>query len=309
MSTVREAAAEYLGLRRSTGYKYYVEGLLIGHFTDFLEDRGLEHVTVEAALEWAAMPPDADPAWHSSRLTAVRGLIRHLAASDGRHQVPPPGLLPRRGHRVTPYLYSPEEIAGLVHAARSMAHPLRAAVFEHFVALMAVTGLRTGEAMALDRDDADLDAGVLTVRGAKFGKSRLVPLRPDVTARLREYARRRAELCPRPAVPAFFVSGTGTRLNHHNVSTTFNALLAAAGISAPPGVPKPRPYDLRHSFAVATVARWYAEGQDVAHHLPALSTYMGHVSPASTYWYLHSCPRLMSAAAQRLEDAWKEEAP
>lgn len=306
MSAIREAAAEYLELRRSTGCKYYVEGLLIGHFADFLEERGAGHVTVGAALEWAARPADADPAWHAARLTAVRGLIRHLAASDSRHQVPPPGLLPRRGHRVTPYLYSPEEIAALVRAARSMAHPLRAAVFEHFVALMAVAGMRTGEAMALDRGDADLDAGVLTVHGAKFGKSRLVPLSPDVAARLRAYTQRRDKLCPRPSVPAFFVSGTGTRLNHHNVSTTFNALLAAAGISAPPGVPKPRLYDLRHSFAVATVARWYAEGLDVAHHLPALSTYMGHVSPASTYWYLHACPQLMTAAAQRLEDAWKE---
>lgn len=306
MSAIREAAAGYLALRRSTGYKYYAEGLLIGHFTDFLEERGAEYITVEAALEWAACPADADPAWHAARLTAIRGLASYLAASDSRHQVPPAGLLPRRGHRVTPYLYSPEEIAALVRAARGMAHPLRAAVFEHFVALMAVTGMRTGEVMALDRDDADLDTGVLVVRGAKFGKSRLVPLHPDVTARLRAYAKRRDRLCPRPAVPAFFVSGTGTRLNHPNVSTTFNALLAAAGISAPPGVPKPRPYDLRHSFAVSTVARWYAEGQDVARRLPALSTYMGHVSPASTYWYLHACPQLMTAAAQRLEEAWKE---
>jgi integrase/recombinase XerD len=169
MSAIREAAAEYLALRRSTGYKYYVEGLLIGHFADFLEERGTEHVTVEAALEWAAMPAGADPAWHAARLTAVRGLARHLAASDSRHQVPPPGLLPRRNDRVTPYLYSQEEITALVRAARAMAHPLRAAVFEHFVALMAVTGMRTGEAMALDCGDADLDAGVLVVRGAKFG--------------------------------------------------------------------------------------------------------------------------------------------
>lgn len=242
MSAIREAAAGYLALRRSTGYKYYVEGLLIGHFIDFLEERGAGHVTVEAALEWAACPADANPAWHVSRLTAIRGLASYLAASDSRHQVPPAGLLPRRSHRVTPYLYSPEEIAALVRAARGLAHPLRAAVFEHFVALMAVTGMRTGEAMALDRGDADLDAGVLVVRGAKFGKSRLIILHPDVTARLRAYAKRRDRLCPHPAVPAFFVSGTGTRLNHHNVSTTFNALLAAAGISAPPGVPKPRPY-------------------------------------------------------------------
>jgi integrase/recombinase XerD len=306
MSAIREAAAGYLALRRSTGYKYYVEGLLIGHFVDFLEERGAGHVTVGAALEWAARPAGADPSWHAARLTAIRGLASYLAASDSRHQVPPAGLLPRRSYRVTPYLYSPEEIAALVRAARGLAHPLRAAVFEHFVALMAVTGMRTGEVMALDCGDADLDAGVLVVRGAKFGKSRLIVLHPGVTARLRAYAKRRDELCPHPAVPAFFVSGTGTRLSHHNVSTTFSVLLAAAGISAPPGVPKPRPYDLRHSFAVSTMARWYAEGHDVARLLPALSTYMGHVSPASTYWYLHSCPQLMTAAAQRLEDAWKE---
>lgn len=306
MSTLRQAAAGYLALRRATGYKYYREGLLIGQFVDFLEEAGAEHVTVEAALEWAARPAGADPSWHAARLTAVRGLASYLAASDGRHQVPPARLLPRRVNRVTPYLYSPEEIAAVVRAARELAHPLRAVVFEHFVALMAVTGMRTGEAMGLDRDDADLDAGVLVVRGAKFGKSRLLPLHPDVTARLRAYARQRDTLCPRPQVPAFFVSGTGTRLTHHNVSTTFTTLLATAGISAPPGVPKPRPYDLRHSFAVATVARWHAEGLDVDHHLPALSTYMGHVSPASTYYYLHACPQLMTAAAQRLEDSWRE---
>jgi len=307
MGTLREAAAGYLALRRSTGYKYYREGLLTGHFVDFPEELGTGHVTVEAALQWAARPADASPAWHAARLTAVRGLASYLAASGSRHQVPPAGLLPRRGGpRVTPCLYSPEEITALVRAARSMAHPLRAVVFEHFVALVAVTGMRTGEAMALDRDDAGLEAGVLVVRGAKFGKSRLVPLHPDVTARLRACAGQRGELCPRPAVPAFFVSGTGTRLSHHNVSKTSSVLLAAAGISAPPGVPRPRPYDLRHSFAVATVARWYAEGQDVARRLPALSTYMGHVSPASTYYYLHACPQLMTAAAQRLEDTWKE---
>jgi integrase len=306
VSTLRQAAAGYLALRRGTGYKYYREGLLIGQFVDFLEEAGAEHVTVETALQWAARPAGADPGWHAARLSAVRGLAAYLAASDSRHQVPPAGLLPRRSDRVTPYLYSPQEIAVLVKAARSMAHPLRALVFEHFVALMAVTGMRTGEAMGLDRGDADLDAGVLIVRGAKFGKSRLLPLHPDAAARLRDYARQRDALCPRPAVPAFFVSGTGTRLTSHNVSTTFSALLATAGISAPPGVPKPRPYDLRHSFAVATVARWHAEGLDVAHHLPALSTYMGHVSPASTYYYLHACPQLMTAAAQRLEDAWKE---
>ena len=307
MNGIRESVERYLTIRRNLGYKLKVEGRMLGQFAGFLERRGDSCLTVEAALAWAMLPQDADPAWWASRLTVVREFARFLATFDERTQVPPPDLLPRSAGRTTPpYLYSPAEISALVSAARHLAHPLRAATFESFIGLMAATGLRTGEAMGLDRADADLDRGVLLVHGTKFGKSRLVPLHPTTVEQLADYQRRRENLCPRPTTEAFFLSGAGTRLNHTNASKTFNRLLKAAGVTAPPGAAKPRLYDLRHSFAVTTLVNWYDAEADVAHRLPALSTYLGHVSPATTYWYLHACPQLMQAAAERLERTWKE---
>jgi integrase/recombinase XerD len=253
MSLIRQAAEQYLAMRRGLGYKLLVEGRMLAHLVDFLEERHISHLTVEAA-----------------------------------------------------YLYSAEEIAALMIGARALASPLRAATFEAFIGLMATTGMRTGEAMGLDRDEVDLADAVLLVRGAKFGKSRLVPLPATTVDQLRIYVRRRDELCPCPSTSAFFVSGAGTRLNHTNASKTFTRLLRAAGIETPPGSAKPRLYDLRHSFAVSTLVAWYAQDADVAHHLPALSTYLGRISPATTYWYLHTCPQLMTAAAERLDSSWKE---
>lgn len=307
MSGIREAVERYLTIRRNLGYKLKVEGRMLGQFADFLQERGDSHLTVEAALAWAMLPCGADPAWWAARLTVVREFARFLATFDERTQIPPTDLLPRSaGRTTTPYLYSQAEISALIRAARHLAHPLRAATFESFVGLMAATGIRTGEAMGLDRTEVDLDRGVLLVHGTKFGKSRLVPLHPTAVEQLAGYQRRREELCPRPATEAFFLSGAGTRLNHTNASKTFNRLLKAAGITTPPGAAKPRLYDLRHSFAVTTLVNWYAADADVAHRLPALSTYLGHVSPATTYWYLHACPQLMTAAAERLDRTWKE---
>ncbi|TMR08159.1 integrase [Nonomuraea turkmeniaca] len=309
MNTLRQAAEEYLAMRRGLGYKLLQDGRLLGQFVSFAEEHGLNHVTVEAALTWAMLPTSADPSWWAKRLTVVRVFSRHLAALDERTEVPPEDLLPRGHERsAPPFLYSPEQIIALITAAGTLASPLRAATFTAFVGLMAVAGLRTGEAMALDRDEADLTNGVLTIRDTKFGKSRLVPLHHSTIDQLRNYALRRDELCPRPHTPAFFLSGAGTRLIHINASKTFNQLLTAAGIQAPPGAPKPRLYDLRHTFAVSTLITWYSQGRDVAHLLPSLSTYMGHISPATTYWYLHACPELIAAAAGRLDDAWKEPA-
>ena len=289
------------------GYELKVEGRMLGQFVRFLDEHGHTRLTVEAALAWATLPVGADPAWWAARLSVVRMFARFLATLDEGAEIPPPDLLPRGAGRTTPpYLYSEQEISALIWAARHLAHPLRAATFESFVGLMAATGVRTGEAMGLDRLEVDLADDVLIVRGGKFGKSRLVPLHPTPTGQLADYRRRRDQLCPNPSSEAFFISGAGTRLNHTNASQTFNRLLDAADITVPDGIAKPRLYDLRHSFAVTTLAGWYAAGADVPHLLPALSTYLGHISPATTYWYLHACPQLMTAAADRLEDSWKE---
>ena len=307
MSALHQPADDYLAIRRACGYALRQEGRLLASFLDHLEHRGASSITVDAALAWATEPSHAKPLWWARRLSVVRGFARYLSTLDPDAEVPPQDLLAHGSQRATPYLYSPAQVTDLMSAARRLTHPLRAATFETLVGLMACTGLRTGEAMRLDRCDIDFGDGTLTVRHSKHGKSRLVPLHPTTTAALRVYARRRDELCSHPAAPAFLLSGAGTRLNHTNASSTYAGLLADAGIATPTGRRRPRLTDLRHSFAVATLVTWYADGADVPARLPALSAYLGHVGPASTYWYLEASGQLMSAAADRLELSWPEQ--
>lgn len=288
-------------MRRSVGYTLRQEGRMLADFVGYCERRGITRVTTEAALGWATEPTSASPTWWATRLGVVRGFAAHLKTMEVDTEVPPKGLLPGRTSRMAPYLFSPAEITALMAAARALAHPLRAASFEALIGLMAITGLRTGEAMTLDRADVDLEEGLLTIWRSKLGKSRQVPLHETTTAALTAYSARRDELWPRPSTRSFLLSGGGTRLNHTNTSTTFVGLLDVAGIVTLPGRRRPRLYDLRHSFAVATLINWHAQGADVQARLPVLSTWMGHVKPSSTYWYLHAAPELLAVTALRLE--------
>jgi integrase/recombinase XerD len=301
MSPLARSAQEYLAMRRGVGYLLRQEARMLTDFVGYCERRGITRITTETALGWATEPAQASPTWWRKRLAVVRGFAGHLKTVEEDTEVPPKGLLPSQASRTTPYLFSPAEITALMAAARALACPLRAASFEALIGLMAVTGLRTGEAMALDRADVDLDQGMLTIWRSKLGKSRQVPLHQTTTAALATYAARRDELCPRPATRSFLVSGGGTRLNHTNTSTTFARLLDDAGITTPTGRRRPRLYDLRHSFAVATLVNWHADGGDVQARLPVLSTWMGHVKPSSTYWYLQAAPELLAVTALRLE--------
>ena len=214
MSTLARSAQDYLAMRRGVGYALRQEGRLLADFVGYCEGRGITRVTTEAALGWATQPSAASPTWWATRLGVVRGFAAHLQTVEADTEVPPKGLLPRRASRTTPYLFSPTEITALIAAARALAHPLRAASFETLIGLMAVTGLRTGEALALDRADVDLAEGMLTIRRSKLGKSRQLPLHATTTTVLAAYAARRGQLCPRPATPSFFLSGGGTRHNH-----------------------------------------------------------------------------------------------
>ena len=184
-----------------------------------------------------------------------------------------------RTRRATPYLYADAEIDALMAAARQLADPLQAATFEAFIGLLAVTGMRGGEAMRLDRDDLDADQALLTVRSTKFGKSRLVPLHARTVGALQRYAQERDRLCPRPSTPSFFVSRSGDRLRHNIVQPTFRRLLEHAGITSTPPSRHPSVHQLRHSFAVATLLGWYQADVDVQARLPILSTYLGHIDP------------------------------
>jgi len=192
-------------------------------------------------------------------------------------------VFPVRRHRPAPYLWSPRDVSRLVEGTRALRSPLRAATLEALFGLLSASGMRVGEAIALSRDDIDLGAGVITIREAKFDRSRLVPLHPTVTEALSRYAAERDRLCPMPRTRAFFLSGAGTPLDRSGVGKAFRTITTAIGVRTP--TVRPRVHDLRHSFAVRSLIRWRRSGVSVDEHIAALSTYLGHISPADTYWY------------------------
>jgi integrase/recombinase XerD len=298
--SLQARAEDYLAMRRSLGFKLRGEGRMLADFARRLDDAGQDTVTICAALAWATEPQDAAPAHWRRRLSMVRGFARHLATLDPACQIPSADLLPAPSHRPPPYIYSAEEIAALIHAAGTIGAPLPSATMRALISLIAATGLRVGEALALDRGDAGQDTATLTVTG-KNDQMRLVPLHPTTAAMLAGYAARRDRLCPHPASPAFFITSTGQRAAQRGVAETFARLVALAGITAPPGRRRPRVHDLRHTFAVTTVTRWYRDGADVQAQLPVLSAYLGHSSPEATYWYLQATPELLTLAAGRLQ--------
>jgi integrase len=301
MSPLRKILADYLAVRRSLGYKLARPEKLLAQFIGYLEDAGASTVTTGHALGWATLP-GGDPNWHAQRLSVVRGFASYLHTIDPAAEIPPAGLIPARPRRATPYLYSGADIAALVAAAASLRFPLRAATYQTLIGLLAVTGMRVGEAIRLDRADLDLAAGVVTVRQSKFGKTRLLPLHPTAVTALRRYLRLRDRLCPHPGTAAVLISPAGTRLLYCNVHATWKLMAASAGLKARSAACRPRIHDLRHSFAVASLLDAYAAGQDGQARLALLATYMGHADPSHTYWYLSAAPELLALAGQRLED-------
>jgi integrase/recombinase XerD len=303
VSALRARAEEYLAMRRTLGFKLTTQGRHLMSFVRFCGERSADHVTADLAVEWATMTTrgSGNEVYQARRLDVVRIFARHLQALDPATEVPPDDVLSRRYLRIQPYLYSPAEIAALMSVAGVLRPALRAATWRTLIGLLAVTGMRQGEACRLGRGDAGLDAGTLVIRDSKFGKSRLVFLHPTAVAALRAYERARDRAFPEPEAATFFVNSRGGPLDGHNIQRTFAMLVAAAGIQAPPGQRAPRLHDIRHAFTVATMLDWYRDGGDVQARLPLLSTWLGHVDPKSTYWYLQAVPELLALAAGRLE--------
>jgi integrase len=303
MSDLRQAVSGYLAMRRALGFSLVREGQWLMDFADYTEQAGSACITTELAVTWATRTrAGVNPAHWNRRLAVVRVFARHLSTLDPATEIPPAELMPCRYRRVAPYLFTPEQIDALIAAAAALTHPLRALNYTTLIALLAVTGMRVGEACALDRGDVDAGTGVVTIRAGKLGKAREVPLHPTTSQALLSYARQRDQLHPPARTPAFFVNACGSRLASRRVPETFAQLCRAAGIGPVPGGRNPRVHDLRHSFTIATMLDWYRAGLDVRARLLLLSTYLGHVDPVSTYWYLQAAPELLALAAGRLED-------
>jgi integrase/recombinase XerD len=308
MTTLRVAVQEYLILRRSLGFKLHDAGKGLLGFVRFMEQRRATYITRELALAWAQQPSTVQPAEWARRLSIVRIFARHRSATDPRTQIPPEGVLPYRPKRARPYLYSDDEIHALLQAAlRLPGHgTLRPWTYHCLFGLLSVSGLRISEARGLELQDVDLKAAVLTIRGAKFGKARLIPLHGSTRQVLVEYlARRKRVWAGRPVSSYVFVSNRGNRLDGGEIRRTFYALSRQIGLRGLADRHGPRLHDLRHRFAVTTLVRWYRAGEDPERRLPILSAYLGHVHVSDTYWYLSAWPELMREAMSRLERRWE----
>jgi integrase/recombinase XerD len=290
--------ADYLRLRRALGFKLGRHGYDLQDFVAFLDAAGKQTVTVESTVAWARKP-GVKPITVDFRISAVRGFAQYLKAIDAGTEIPPPGLLSVPRRRPEPHVYSPGEITALLRAAAALRPPLRATTLTTMLALISTTGMRLGEAIALTRQDVALVNGVITIEHAKFDRQRLAPLHPTSTSALRRYALTRDHLCHHPRTDRFFLSSSGGPLSNSTVEQAFRGLTVAVGLRH--GSAEPRIHDLRHTFAVRTLIGWQRDGVDISTRLPLLSTYLGHVEPKNTYWYLSAVPELMQLAAGRLE--------
>lgn len=307
MRPLTKAIHHYLALRRSLGFKLRDAGMVLAKFAVFMEQRNADCITTQLALDWAQQPGNAQPTHWAQRLSHVRCFARHHVASDPKTEVPPPGLLPFRPARARPYLYSVDEVQRLLEQALQLspATQLRRWTYHALLGLLSVTGMRIGEALRLRLDDVDLDNGVLTVRGTKFGKSRLVPIHASTRDVLASYRTRRASLLGDCDAIHFFVTRTGHRVDGGDVRRTFYHLSRQIGLRGAHDSHGPRLHDFRHRFAVETLLGWYRCAQDVERRLPVLSTYLGHVRVSDTYWYLSAHPQLMTLAMTRMEQRWE----
>ncbi|MGC0776192.1 MAG: tyrosine-type recombinase/integrase [Candidatus Acidiferrum sp.] len=306
MSTMPEALAQYIAVRRALGAKLREPAVRLSEFVDFLKNQGAEFITTELALCWAMQPKNAQRATWARRLSIVRRFAVWLNAADPRTQIPPPRLIGGGRRRNPPHIYPDQEVELLMAEASRLPsrRKLRAHTFTTLIGLLATTGLRPGEVLALARSDVDLQSGILSIRESKFGKSRFVPIHDSTRTALAGYAGRRDELVLPLQTEAFFVAETNRPLLASAVRRTFAKMSLAVGIRGP-GVGRrvgrgPRLQDFRHTFATRKLIEWYRAGLDVERELPKLSTYLGHSDVAHTYWYISADPELLQLATKFL---------
>jgi integrase/recombinase XerD len=296
----------YLSLREALGFQMRAEKILLPEFVAFVKAKGsLGPLRTEVALEWACQASARrGPSGAARRLSIARGFLLYLQASAPDTEVPAPGLLPAP-RRPKPYLFTPAQLTALFEAAQA-SRPrgsLRPHTLASLLGLLASTGLRVGEAIRLQVDQVtlDLQPPQLHIRETKFHKSRIVPLHPTTTERLRVYQAQRAHLRYDGLSDAFFVSEQGQPLQYLALHNWFARLCQRLALEPTHGGRAPCLMSFRHTFAVTCLQRWYQQGLDVQRLLPHLSVYLGHVDPHESYWYLTAVPALLSAAAQRFQ--------
>lgn len=302
MSSFAKMLAErvegYIALRRSLGYAFRKQAATLRALVRYVEAQHLDgHLTRKLALGFVMSWPGTANG-RAVRYGVARRFCEYLAIYDARTEALDRRALPRSRAVPPPRILSDEELASLISACRSVSpgYPHRAAVMTTLVGLLASTGLRSGEALRLDRADVDLGAGVLHIRQTKFRKDRLVPVHATTLAALRQYASHRDAAFPAPKDSGFFLSSRGNRLSSAGLAAAFRAACELAGLNSGKAL---RPHDLRHRFAVARLAAWHGEQADVQALLPLLATYLGHARYTDTAYYVTGTAELLGMAAAR----------
>jgi len=305
MSALRKLLQDYLTMRRALGFKMHVEGIGLLSFVTYMEQAQADFISTDLALAWAKQPTMAQPIWWAHRLSFVRGFARYCHAIDPRSEVPPSGLLSFSRRRPSPYFFTDEDIDQLLQNTLQlqMNDPFMNQTLYCLFGLLAVSGLRIGEALSLTLNDVDLDQALLTIRSTKFDKSRLVPMHTTTAKVMVDYQKHREQFLAGRQIPYWFVNVQGGCLGYDSVRRAFRHL--TDGMANQTGRLRPRLHDLRHRFAMKTLLHWYRDGQDVEQLLPTLSAFLGHVQVSDTYWYLSACPELLGAAKDRLERHWE----
>jgi integrase/recombinase XerD len=306
MSALSTELDRYLSIRRSLGYALNTDERILRKFVAFAEQQGAAYVGDALFLQWQESFGHANRQTWSRRLGIVRLFAQWLHCLDPNHEVPPQGLIPGRQLRNRPYIYSAIEISRIVSASAELPsiNGIRGLTCATLFGLIAVTGLRISEALSLNSADVDLEAGLLTLWRGKHGKARLLPITSCTTARLAAYAKERDRLLGLSSEP-FFVSDGGGRVTDYGARYNFAAVCQAIGLRPVEKFHRhgrgPRIHDLRHTFAVRTLVNWYRTGKDPAREMIKLTTYLGHMSPAHTYWYIEAVPELLELASRRME--------
>lgn len=295
-----------LTLRRALGYQLLHDEKLLHSYVNYAADRGVHTVTVPMTAAWAEHDPRLSPHVVSKQVSTIRLFAQYLQAFDPDCQTIPDRMLAATLQRRTPFIFTTEQVTALLSQTRTIRSPLWAAGARTLFGLLAATGLRPGEAWRLDDGDLTRDPGsgqgLLLIRCSKWGRTRQIPLHPSTLHALLDYQDQRDQLrTDGRTCPALLVDGNSQRLHTTGPASTLRSLLSQARIAAPPGQRPPRAHDLRHTFAVNTLRDWHAAGLEVAPRLAALSTYLGHVNPAHTYWYFQAVPELMTVLGERLD--------
>lgn len=307
--TMTERVETYVKWKQGAGYSLKgTAGELrrFARFADSIEHQG--PITISLILHWAESANRSTRLYRARRVEMAGTFARFEATFEPDTQIPPRGLLGPAHRRVNPHIYAEKEITALMDAAAELApqEGLRPRTYRTLLGLIASTGLRVCEALHLRAAEFDRTAGQLRIEQTKFRKSRLVLLHPTVVRALSEYAEFRDAYHRSVTTDRFLVSEQGRALLPSVVSYTFRKLRDELSLDTGHDGRAPRLYDLRHTFACRVVERWYAEGVDVNQRLPYLSTYLGHVKPTDTYWYLSGVPELMRLANIRFDDGFIE---